>query len=107
MAMLTKGTVGVGNRPTWQITLALALATGSDLLDLAPMFAWVADILTAITLSLLFNGRKKIILPILLLEVIPGLSLFPSWMAVVGGLLGWEHFSREQKAAAFSERDFG
>ena len=69
--------------------LALLVAAASDGLSLAFAFAPPlqigADLLTA---GLLFAilGFRWPLLPALIVEAIPGLSLFPTWTLVVGAL---------------------
>lgn len=69
-----------------QIVLALAIAAVSDLLCAflvtAPPLVWAIDVATALLLFAVL-GWHWIYLPGLVLEAIPGFSLFPFWLLVV------------------------
>lgn len=74
------------------LALAFALAALADglsvFLTLAPPVQWAADLVTAILLFLVM-GWQWILLPGLIMEAIPGLSVFPFWVLVVGALAVW------------------
>jgi hypothetical protein len=72
--------------------LALLVAGATDLLQLVffPMvfegaaspFEWVLDLVTAFVLTLILGFRWRTLLGIAV-ELVPGLDLFPTWMALV------------------------
>jgi hypothetical protein len=62
------------------------LADGlSAFLTLAPPVQWAADLATAISLFAVL-GRRWVLLPGLIMEAIPVLSVFPFWVLVVGAV---------------------
>ena len=69
--------------------MAFAVAALSDVLavlaTLAPPIEWTLDIVTALVLFVLL-GRRWLLLPALIMEAIPGLWMFPSWVLVVGAI---------------------
>lgn len=71
---------------TMQMALAIGIAAISDVICAAstpaPPVVWVVDVLTAV---LLFGvlGWHWLLLPGLIMEAIPGLSLLPLWLIVV------------------------
>jgi hypothetical protein len=71
--------------------LALLIAATSDAISIAATFAppaqWVVDGATA---AALFGalGFRWPILPVLVVEAIPGLAAFPTWLVVVGVIAG-------------------
>jgi hypothetical protein len=74
------------------LVMAFGVATISDAvsfgLTLVPPVQWGIDLVTALLLYLLL-GRKWAILPGLIAEAIPGLSIFPFWLLVVGSIATW------------------
>jgi len=77
-------------RPTrTRLALALVVALVSDGLsvwiELVPPLQIGVDLLTAALLFVVL-GFHWPLLPALVVEAIPGLSLFPTWTLVVGGL---------------------
>lgn len=78
--------------PRWRWALLLALI--SDILGFVftftPPVHWMIDVLTVIALFAAI-GFKWLLLPALIVEVIPGLQLFPAWTLVVLALAGTEN----------------
>ena len=74
--------------------MALLLAVASDILGsvftFAPPVHWTID---ALTIALLFVvlGFKWPLLPAMVVEVIPGLQLFPFWTLFVAAMAGSEN----------------
>jgi hypothetical protein len=78
--------------PRWRWALLLALI--SDILGFVftftPPVHWTIDVVTVIVLFAAI-GFKWLLLPALVVEVIPGLQLFPAWTLVVLALAGTEN----------------
>lgn len=76
-------------RPRWRWALLFALV--SDILGFAftftPPVYWIIDVVTVLVLFVVI-GFKWALLPALVVEVIPGLQLFPAWTLVVLALAG-------------------
>ena len=72
--------------------MAFAIAVLSDgaslFLTFAPPVQWAVDIVTAVLLFVVL-GWQWILLPGLIMEAIPGLSVFPFWVLVVVGVAIW------------------
>jgi hypothetical protein len=72
-----------------RLALAFVIAGISDVIGAfttpLPPIGWVADIATALLLFLVL-GRQWLLLPGLVLEAIPGLSVLPFWLLVVGAV---------------------
>ncbi|MBM3990839.1 MAG: hypothetical protein FJ298_07500 [Planctomycetes bacterium] len=70
--------------------LALGIALGSDALgalaELAPPLQWTLDLVTALALFACL-GFRWALLPVLAVECVPMLGLFPTWTLAVGALL--------------------
>jgi hypothetical protein len=68
------------------LALAIGAAAASDALSIwitfAPPLQWALDLATAFLLFLIF-GRRWALLPGLVMEVIPGMGVFPWWLLVV------------------------
>jgi len=83
--------------PRWR--LALIVAVISDILGFAFTFAppvhWGIDIVTVMVLFAAI-GFKWLLLPGLMIEVIPGVQLFPAWTLVVLALAGTENKNKLQ-----------
>lgn len=77
--------------PRWRWALLLAMI--SDILGFVftftPPVHWMIDIVTVMVLFVVI-GLKWLLLPALVVEVIPGLQLFPAWTLVVLALAGTE-----------------
>jgi hypothetical protein len=75
-----------------RLIAAFAVAAISDLcsvwVEFAPPLQWTLDVVTAGLLFLIL-GRQWMILPGLIAEAIPGLALFPFWVAVVASIAMW------------------
>lgn len=75
-----------------RLALALVVALLADVISvavtLAPPAQWVVDALTALTLFTVL-GWQWLLLPGLLMEAIPGLSVFPFWVLVVAAVARW------------------
>jgi hypothetical protein len=75
-----------------RLILALTIAAISDAISFfatpAPPIVWTADIVTAILLFIVL-GWRWLLLPGLILEAIPGVSLVPIWLLVVGAIAIW------------------
>ena len=72
--------------------MAFAVAALADVLSgflaFAPPVQWAVDLVTAIALFVVL-GWQWILLPGLIMEAIPGLSIFPFWVIVVGAVAMW------------------
>lgn len=72
--------------------LALGIAAIADALGafvtVAPPLVWVVDVLTALLLFMVL-GWRWLLLPGLILESIPGVSVMPFWLLVVGAIAVW------------------
>ena len=72
----------------------MLLALISDILGFlftfTPPVHWMIDVVTVIVLFAAI-GFKWLLLPALIVEVIPGLQLFPAWTLVVIALAGTEN----------------
>ncbi len=75
-----------------RLALAFAIAAIADVLDVfvAPMppMAWAVDLVTAILLFVVL-GWRWVLLPGIILEAIPGVSILPFWVLVVGAIAVW------------------
>jgi hypothetical protein len=75
-----------------RLALAFALAAVSDglsfILTFTPPLQWAVDLGTA-TLLFAIMGWQWILLPGLVMEAIPGLSMIPFWILVVAGVAKW------------------
>ncbi len=79
-----------------RLALAFGIAATSDLLSamLVPLFPvlqpveWGLDLLTAILLFIVL-GWQWMLLPGLIMEAIPAVSVFPFWVLVVGAVAVW------------------
>jgi hypothetical protein len=75
-----------------RLAMAFTVALLSDGLSVlfapTPPLNWATDVVTAL---LLFTclGWQRVLLPGLILEAIPGLSLFPFWVLVVAAVAKW------------------
>lgn len=69
---------------------ALAIALASDALgvgaELAPPLQWTLDVVTALLLFACL-GFRWALLPVLVVECIPVLGVFPTWSLAVGALI--------------------
>ncbi len=76
----------------WQLLLAFAIAGVSDLfsavLTFTPPLEWALDFFTAFALFVVL-GWRWMLLPGLIFEAIPGLSVFPFWVMVVAAVGVW------------------
>ena len=83
-----------------RIFLALGVAAVSDAVsfftEVVPPAQIAIDITTAIVLFVIF-GRRWAILPGLVAEAIPGLGIFPIWLAVVLSLVVYDEIRRPAK----------
>ena len=72
-----------------RLALAFAIAAVSDALSVffafVPPVAWTVDFVTALLLFVVL-GWRWLILPGLILEAIPGVSVFPFWVLVVSAI---------------------
>ena len=75
-----------------RLMLAFAIAGLSDALaagfTFIPPLEWGLDLVTALLLFAVL-GWRWIMLPGLILEAIPGLSMFPFWVLVVAAVAVW------------------
>jgi hypothetical protein len=75
-----------------RLALAFAVAALADAIGaffpLASPIVWVVDAVTALLLFVVL-GWQWLLLPGLVLEAIPGLSVLPFWLLVVGGIAVW------------------
>lgn len=71
---------------------ALAIALVSDAISVGTTFVPPAQIVVdLVTAALLFAvlGRRWPLLPVLIVEAIPGVAMFPTWVLVVGMIVGF------------------
>lgn len=77
---------------TRRLVLAFAIAAVADalsvFLSLTPPLEWTLDGMTALALFTVL-GWQWALLPGLVMEAIPGLSVFPFWILVVGAVATW------------------
>jgi hypothetical protein len=70
---------------------ALLIAAVSDgislFAELIPPLEWALDVATAIALFAVLGWRWQLV-PVLLVEAVPGLAAFPTWVLVVGVIAG-------------------
>jgi hypothetical protein len=75
-----------------RLTLAFLIAVLADgasfFLTLAPPLEWAVDLATGFALFAVLGWRWAL-LPGLIMEAIPGLSVFPTWVLVVGAVSVW------------------
>jgi hypothetical protein len=75
-----------------RLALAFALAAVADglsvLVTLTPPLQWAVDGATAVALFMVL-GWQWALLPGLVMEAIPGVSVFPFWVLVVGAVAMW------------------
>jgi hypothetical protein len=74
-----------------RLALALAIAAVADVVDLfvtlTPM-VWGVDLVTAILLFMVL-GWNWLLLPGIIMEAIPGVSVMPLWTLVVAAIAIW------------------
>jgi hypothetical protein len=72
--------------------VAFAIAAAADVIGayftLAPPVVWVVDVVTVVLLFAVL-GWQWLLLPGLVLEAIPGVSVLPFWLLVVGAIALW------------------
>ncbi len=89
-----------------RLAVAFGIAAVSDvvsaLLTFAPPAEWTVDFATAVLLFMVL-GWHWVLLPGLVMEAIPGLSVFPFWVLVVGAIAMWGT-ARPQGLSARGER---
>ena len=75
-----------------RLGLAFAIAAIADVLSAfvtpMPLMAWAVDLVTAILLFIVL-GWRWLLLPGIILEAIPGVSIMPFWVLVVGAIAVW------------------
>jgi hypothetical protein len=75
-----------------RLGVALAIAAIADVLGAfvttAPPIVWAVDLVTAILLFMVL-GWRWMLLPGIILEAIPGVSVMPFWVLVVGAIAVW------------------
>ncbi len=75
-----------------RLGLAFAIAAVADVLDVfvtpMPLVGWAVDLVTAILLFIVL-GWRWLLLPGIILEAIPGVSIMPFWVLVVGAIAIW------------------
>lgn len=75
-----------------RLAAAFAVAAVSDIvlmgLEVVPVVQLFVDVVTALLLFLIL-GRRWAIIPGLIAEAIPGVSVFPFWIMVVGAIALW------------------
>jgi uncharacterized membrane-anchored protein YitT (DUF2179 family) len=75
-----------------RLGLALAIAAIADILGafvtLAPPMVWAVDLVTAILLFMVL-GWRWMLLPGIIMEAIPGVSVMPLWVLVVAAIAIW------------------
>ena len=77
-----------GRRLAVALTLAALADVVSIFVTLAPPLQWSVDLAVALALFVVL-GWQWILLPGLMLEAIPALSVFPFWVLVVGAVALW------------------
>jgi hypothetical protein len=74
------------------LVVAFAIAAVADVISVwltaAPPLYWAIDLITAVLLFVVL-GRQWILLPGLIMEAIPVISVFPFWTLVVGAIAVW------------------
>jgi hypothetical protein len=77
---------------TWRMFLSLLIATTADTLGapLGESFTVLFDLAVGFVLCLTIGRASPALLPALLLEAIPGVGLFPSWVTAVLAIFGKE-----------------
>ena len=75
---------------TWRFVVAFCVAMAADTVGLyfGEIFVVVFDVAVAIVLIAIL-GFNWIIIPALLVEAVPGLGLFPTWVLAVLAMAGW------------------
>lgn len=75
-----------------RLAAAFAVAAVSDIvlmgLEVVPVVQLIVDVVTALLLFLIL-GRRWAIIPGLIAEAIPGVSIFPFWIMVVAAIAVW------------------
>ena len=75
-----------------RLGLALAIAAIADVVGafvtLAPPIVWTVDLATALLLFLVL-GWRWLLLPGIIMEAIPGVSVMPLWVLVVAAIAIW------------------
>ena len=92
-----------GRRLAVAFTFAPLADALSIFLTLAPPVQWAADLLT-VALLLVALGWQWILLPGLVAEAIPGISIFPFWVLVVGAVAMWGTARSSRKSLSMSAK---
>lgn len=83
------GSLSLSNK---RLGLAFAIAAIADVLGAfvtpMPPLAWAVDLATAILLFIVL-GWRWLLLPGIILEAIPGVSIMPFWVLVVVAIAVW------------------
>jgi len=92
-----------------RLSLAMVVALLSDAVSLfssfVPPVQIAVDLFTAVLLTVILGGRRwALLLPALVLEAIPLVSVAPLWVVTVGGIAGIEKYSRKAKAATTAQQ---
>ncbi len=90
--LLAPAEVGTFPLSKKRLGLALAIAVIADVLGvfvaLEPPLAWGVDLVTAVLLFMVL-GWRWMLLPGIIMEAIPGVSIMPFWTLVVGAIAVW------------------
>lgn len=75
-----------------RLGIALAIAAIADVLGAfvitVPPLVWAVDVVTAVLLFIVL-GWRWLLLPGIIMEAIPGVSVMPFWVLVVGAIAFW------------------
>jgi hypothetical protein len=79
----------------WRFVLAFCVALAADTLGIpcGEYFVVIFDVVVALVLIVIL-GFNWMIIPALLIECVPGLGLFPSWVMAVLAITGWKAIKR-------------
>lgn len=83
------GSIPLSNK---RLGLALAIAAIADVVGIfvtgAPPLVWAVDLVTAILLFMVL-GWRWLLLPGIIMEAVPGVSIMPLWVLVVAAIAIW------------------
>ena len=89
--LIAQAAEAVGGISKQRKLAALLIAAVADAIslfaELIPPLEWALDIVTAIALFAVLGWRWQL-LPVLVVEAVPGLAAFPTWVLVVGVIAG-------------------
>jgi hypothetical protein len=81
---------------SWRFVLAFCVALAADTvgMPLGESFVVVFDVIVAIILIIIL-GFNWMFIPALLIECVPGLGVFPTWVMAVMAIAGWKTMNRK------------